>query len=176
MAEGVKRIAPSRWALSGRDGRRFELRPIRPEDAPALQRAFLREDPEDVRMRLLQRMPRLPDRLARRLCECEPGLDVCLVLVDPERPEELLGGARVMRDGPGAARGEYAVSMASELKGQGLGRRVLETVLEQAEAIGVREIWGYVARDNRAMRGLARRLGMKERPDPDDRGIIVTTR
>lgn len=173
MAAGVERLAPRLWRVRARDGRPYLLRPIRPEDAPALQRAFDRQAPVDRRMRLLADMPRLPDLAARRLCTCVEGRDVCLVLVDPDAPDELLGGARLMRDGEGADRAEFATTMATGMKGQGLGRRTLETTFEFGREIGIRRVWGLISRGNAAMRGLALALGMRERPDPDDPMLVI---
>ena len=79
-----------------------------------------------------------------------------------------------MRDVPGANRGEYAISLASTLKGMGLGRAVLGTVLQAAAEIGITEIWGTVARRNHGMRRLAEKLGMKERADADDPRSVIT--
>ncbi|TVQ56731.1 MAG: GNAT family N-acetyltransferase [Rhodobacteraceae bacterium] len=177
MAMGVERLGPRLWRVVSRSGRVFHMRPIRPEDAPALQRAFVAQKPEDRKLRLLSAIPRLPDRMALRFCTVDGVRDAALVLVDDAAPGELFGGARLMRDGePGTQAGEraeFAVSVASGLQGEGLGRMALETVFALGAEMGIRRVWGSVSRGNEGMRALARRLGMTERADPDDRTLVI---
>jgi acetyltransferase len=170
----VERLGPRLWRLIDRGGRAYALRPIDPTDAPALQRAYAAQDPEDRRMRLRSALPKLSDRMARHFCTVDHAQDAVYVLVPEIAPNTLAGGARVMRDAPGAARGEYAVSLASTLKGLGLGRALLGTVLQAAAELGITEVWGTVDRRNHGMRRLAEKLGMKERRDPDDPAGVIT--
>jgi RimJ/RimL family protein N-acetyltransferase len=170
---GVERLGPTLWRIIDRAGRAYALRPISVEDAPALQRAFAAQDPEDRRMRLRVSMPKLSDRMARRFCTCDATRDLVYVLVPEVAPNTLAGGARVMRDHTGSG-GEFAVTMASTLKGMGLGRAVLATVLGAAAEAGITHVWGTVDRRNHGMRQLAAKLGMTERRDPDDRSSVLT--
>ena len=127
----------------------------------------------DRQMRLRASLPRLSESMAARFCSVDHDSDVVYVLVPDSAPQSLAGGARVMRDRVGNG-GEYAVSLASTLKGMGLGRPVLATVLRKAAETGIVRVWGTVDRHNQGMRQLAARLGMTERPDPDDRGSVLT--
>lgn len=172
MAEGVERLGPRLWRTRDRTGRAYTLRPLVPGDAPALMKAFLLEAPEDRLMRLFSAMPKLPERMARKLCTVDPDRDVALVWVPDDSPGDLAAGARLMRDATGDG-AEFAVSVASQLKGRGLGRKALETVLEVGAEMGIGRAWGTVNRANTAMRALARRLGMTERPEPDDRTLVI---
>ncbi len=177
MARGVEHIGPRRWLTHDRDGREYVLRPIRPDDAPALQRAFAAQSPEDRKLRLLSAIARLPERMALRFCTVDETRDAALVLVRPDAPDALFGGARLMRDAapdaPGGDRAEFAVSVASDLHGHGLGRKALETVMELGREMGITRVWGSVSRANGGMRGLAARLGMTERRDPDDATLVI---
>ena len=157
----MERVADRVWRTVTRDGRGFTLREISPEDAPALQAAFTAQDPEDRKLRLLSAIPRLPDRMARRFCTVDGVRDFALVWVPDDAPDTLAGGARLMRDRDEDS-AEFAVSVASHLKGLGLGRRALETVMELGAENGVRRVWGSISTSNAPMRDLARRLGMTE--------------
>lgn len=175
MVAGVERLGPRLWRATAKDGARYVVRPLVPSDAPAMRRAWRTVSPEDRMMRALRALPELPERLARQLCSVDPERDVALVFTPEDRADELVGGARLMRDraGDGA---EYAVSVVSDRHGQGLGRMALALALEVGREIGLREAWGMVSRGNAPMRGLARSLGFTEHPDPDDPTIIVTRR
>ncbi len=172
MAAGVERLAPRLWRATDRVGRVYRVRPIAPADAPALQRAFLAQDRQDRVMRLLSVIPRLPDRMALKFASVDPARDVCLVFEPEDAPGTLAGGARLMRDATGDA-AEFAVTVASPLKGRGLGRMALETVFGIGAEMGIARAWGLISRRNAAMRALAARLGMRERPDPDDPSLVI---
>ena len=173
MARGVERLGPRLWRTVTRDGRGFALREIRPDDAPALARAFAARDPEDRKLRLLSAIPKLPERMALRFCTVDGVRDFCLVWESEDAPGALAGGARLMRDAGDEASAEFAVSVASDLKGHGLGRKALETVMELGAENGIARVWGSISRRNAPMRGLAAKLGMTERPDPDDRSLVI---
>lgn len=170
---GVERLGPALWRITDRAGRLYTLRPITPDDAPALRRAVAAQDPVDRRMRLRASLPRMPESMATRFCTVDHNRDTVYVLVPDTAPHLLAGGARVMRDRVGDG-GEYAVSLTSTLKGMGLGRPLLATVLQKAAEMGIARVWGTVDRRNHAMRQLAARLGMTERPDPDERSSVLT--
>jgi acetyltransferase len=172
-AEVVERLGPFAWLLRDRQSRLYRLRTLTPDDAPALQAAFAAQAPDDRAQRLRSPMARLPDRMARRFCTVDEAMDVGLGLFPLEDPGTLAGGARVLRDGPGEPRGEFAVSVASRLKGSGLGRLALATAIGAAREIGITRVWGSISRKNGPMRALAKSMGMQEKPDPDDPALVI---
>ena len=91
------------------------------------------------------------------------------IALDP-RDGAMLGVARLHRLSDGS--GEFAVLVRSDLKGRGLGRALMERVLDAAEALRVRAIFGIILRENVGMRALARELGFTLRADPDDAALM----
>src|SRR5690606_10562277 len=69
-----------------RDGQTFRLRPIRPEDEPALQDAFLRLTPEQRRLRFFVPMKELRHPTAARLTQIDYDREMALVLTGPGVP------------------------------------------------------------------------------------------
>ena len=158
-----------------RDGREIRLRPVRPEDTPALKRLFDSLTPEDRRLRLFSSMREIPDELAARLTQIDYDREMVLVALDPDDPAELWGGARVAADADNR-RAEYSVTIRSDKQGLGLGRICLERVLEYARSRGIEEVWGSVLAENDSMLGLAERLGFTRHRDPDAPDIYITTK
>ncbi len=72
-------------------------------------------------------------------------------------------------------RGEYAILLRSDLKGQGLGWELMRLMIEWARAEGLRVIAGEVLRENMAMLEVCRRLGFDIRPEPDDPEIQIVS-
>ncbi len=154
-----------------KDGRRFRLRPIRPSDAASLMKGYDMLSDRAKWFRLLHAVPHLTEEMAREFCSPDPEKDVCLVIEADDGSGDVIGGARLMGDGPGRA--EFAVSMRPDAQGLGLARQALEAVLEVGRSRGVREVWGRIAAANEPMLGLARRIGFDLRHDPDEPAMML---
>jgi acetyltransferase len=62
---------------------------------------------------------------------------------------------------------EFAIVVADEWQGQGLGAQLVGALLEHAKRSGIARLAGVTHTRNRAMRILARRLGFGVQPDAD---------
>jgi len=155
------------------DGRRFLLRPIRPEDAPRLREMLGRTDPEDIRLRFFAPLKTLSPALCARLTQIDYDREMALVAVglDEGEPAPYCGVVRLMAD-PDNQRAEYAVIVRSDLKGRGLGHRLMREILAYAERRGIREVFGEVLRENRTMLRLCEELGFRREPSPADPDIV----
>jgi acetyltransferase len=158
-----------------RDGRTIRLRPIRPEDMPALKRLFEALTPEDRRRRLFSSVREITDEFAARLTQIDYNREMVLVALDPDNPEEFLGGARIAADADNR-RAEYSVTIRSDKQGLGLGRICFERVLDYARARGIEEVWGSVLAENEGMLGLSERLGFTRKRDPEMPDVFITTK
>lgn len=154
-----------------RDGTAIRIRPIRPEDEPALQRTFEHLTPEDVRMRFFSHMTALSHEAAARLTQIDYNREMALVGLDPENPQEIWGWVTVAAD-PENHAAEYAVAIRSYLKGRGLGYLLMTRILDYAKTRGIQEVWGDVLADNRRMLSMAGDLGFVTERNPDDPGVV----
>ena len=158
-----------------RDGSEIFVRPIRPEDAPALQDMVSRASPEDLRLRFFQPIRRLPEQLAARLTQIDYDREMAFISFDPAEPEAIIGVARLMAD-PDVQTAEYAIIVRTDWKGRGLGYALMNQLLNFAAERGIATIFGEVLRENQSMLNMARDLGFSSKPDPDDPGIIEVRR
>lgn len=148
------------------------LRPVRPEDAPAHQAFFARLEPADVHYRMFGAMRELSPAQLARLTQIDYGREMAFIAVRKSAagPEETLGEVRIAAD-PDNVSGEFAVIVRSDLKGQGLGRVLMECLLRYCRASGLQVVVGTVLADNAAMLGLAHRLGFTSAPARD--GVVA---
>ena len=122
------------------------------------------------------RVKELNHQIAARLTQIDYDREMAFVLINSRAAKPaILGVMRIIAD-PEGARAEYAGAVRSDLKGQGLGRLLLEEIVECCRRRGIREIWGEVLRENAPMLGLARKLGFSIKTDPDDPSAMVVTR
>jgi len=85
--------------------------------------------------------------------------------------EQFIGVGRYVADAVKSS-AEVALVLADALQGQGLGRRLLETLLEHAASAAIREAVGVVLATNVAMLRLARSLGFAVTAEPGDATVM----
>ena len=155
-------------------GRELLVRPIRPEDEPAHYAFLSKLTPEDTRFRFFGQVSQLPHSQMARLTQIDFDREMAFVAVAEAAAGdgETLGVVRTVTD-PNNERCEFAIVVRSDMKGQGLGRKLLEKMIGYCRGRGTRSMAGQILRENKPMRGLARQLGFKEMPQPEDSIVEV---
>jgi acetyltransferase len=69
--------------------------------------------------------------------------------------------------------GEYAIMVRSDLKGHGLGWRLMQMLIDYAREEGIETIEGQVLHENTTMLAMCRQLGFQVAPDPDAADIYL---
>ena len=158
------------------DGLRLLLRPIRPEDEPALQRGFAKLTPEEVRLRFFVPMPSLSHETAARLSQIDYDREMALILTGPDEggQEQIYGVVRLIAD-PDNERAEFAIIVGQPITGRGLGTLMMDRILDYARGRGIREVFGVVLQDNKIMLRLCDRLGFERRPNPGEPGTVLVS-
>lgn len=146
------------------DGREFILRALRSEDLPALHRAFRRLTPEEIEYRFFYRSRELPVSVQALVENLDPARDAGFVL---EAAGEIRAVADLHLDSPGAPTAEFGLIVGQAVAGHGLGRLLLQRLLDEASARRV-DLLGLVRSDNARMLDLCRRLGGVATTDKDD--------
>jgi acetyltransferase len=162
---------PSQWQteieLAGIGPMR--LRPIRPEDEALYQDFFAAVTDDDRRLRFFGAGLRLSHGFLARLTQIDYAREMAFVAV-AEATGALLGVARFVAD-PDYKRGEYAILVRSDLKGRGLGWRLMQYLIDYARREGLKELHGSVLAENRMMLDMCRQLGFRVEAEPDDAGV-----
>lgn len=175
---GTRRFAirpyPHRWVSAHEwAGRRIVVRPVRPEDEAQHRRFLERLDPEDIRMRIFQTRRELPHSELARLTQIDYEREIALLAVapGPDGQDETLGVVRAVRD-PDNTEAEFGILVRSDLKGGGLGRLLMDRLVDYLRAQGTPKLVGLVLHENRTMLSLATALGFETRPEASGDGIV----
>ncbi len=158
------------------DGRTFLLRPIRPEDEPALQAAFAKLTPEEIRLRFFVPLKTLDHVTAARFTQIDYDREMALVLAEPglAGKAEIYGVVSLIAL-PDSERAEYAIIVRHDMIGMGLGILLMRRVLDYAVSRGIRQVYGDVLRDNRSMLKLCSVLGFTQERVPEEPEIVRVT-
>ena len=143
-------------------GRALLIRPIRPEDETALGDLLNSLAPEDARMRFFDTMRRLPRSQLARFTQIDYDREMALVAIerDDDGTERSLGEVRAVAD-PDHTFADFAIVVRSELKGRGLGRLLLRSIIDYARRRGIGELRGDTLSGNLRMQQLAQNLGFE---------------
>ena len=163
----------TRWAT--KSGEALLIRPIRPEDAEAHAALFGRLTQEDIRWRFFSQLRELPPQQIARMTQLDYDREMAFAAVREGEVEEMLGVSRLIREHDGIT-GEFAVIVDRQMKGQRLGRHLMERLFEWAKANGIKEIAGQVLADNAPMLAFVRSLGFEVKRIPEDEEIFDVRR
>ena len=172
---------PSRFeqVLTLRGGDTCNLRPIRPDDAQMLQDLVRGLSPESRYFRFVSSFNELPATMLSRFTLIDYDREMALVAVVRERTvaedgsftelDRIVGVSRYVIT-PDQQSCEFSLVVAEDMKGRGLGSRLMESIMEAARERGLSEIIGLVLRSNGAMLKLMRAMGFEVKrfdEDPD---------
>lgn len=150
------------------DGAALRLRPIRPEDEPALIEMGRRSRPEDLRLRFFTWIKTFSHSMAARLSQIDYDREMALVAIEPNGA--IAGVSRLICD-PDFDQGEFALIVRSDIQGRGLGRGLLMALRDYAAGRGVRRLVGEVLAENATMLKLVHEVGGRTAPTSEP-GIV----
>jgi acetyltransferase len=156
-------------SLVTKDGTTYLLRPIVPEDEPQVQALIRRLSPEAIRFRYFSTIRELSHRDAARFTQIDYDREMALVLTEAGDAGEVpvYGVVRLMAD-PDNEKAEYSIVVEDRLTGRGVGTALMHRILDYARSRGIREVFGYVMKENANMLSLCQALGFGIATQPDD--------
>jgi acetyltransferase len=135
----------------------IHVRPIDSRDRDAFSAWFGRLSDESRRRRFLGPKPRLSARELTYLTEVDQVNHTALVAIDGQG--RLIGEARYATSRPGDRIADFAVTVADEWQGRGVGTRLAARLIEAARANGMAGLTAMTLWDNTAAIALLHRLG-----------------
>jgi RimJ/RimL family protein N-acetyltransferase len=155
---GLARGEPQRLA----DRRRCRIRRLHPSDAAHIEACFERMSNEARQTRFFGAKRRL-SAAEIAFFSAPDGWDHIALgaveLTDGGREADLLGAVRCVRIPGARGTADFAIAIADEVRGLGLGDALLTALIRQARPRGIRAFHCEVLRRNGTMRRLAERFG-----------------
>jgi acetyltransferase len=161
-----------RREVTDRAGTRYQLRPIRPEDADDLQQVIAACEPHDRYLRFFTGLQRLPEYVAKGLTQIDYDRTMGFV-AERENERGICGIVHLALD-PDRERGEFAVLVRSDLKGTGLGFALVKEIIVYARGLKAKQVFGSVLMENDRMLAMCDELGFR-RTGSRESGVIEVT-
>lgn len=157
-----------------RSGCLFSVRPVKPEDEPALAAFFTHVTPDDLRFRFLTGIKNVGAAQLKALTNVDHSrTENFIALVDDGK--QIIASAMLACDAD-LKRAEVAISVHSDFRHDGVGWEMLEHVAKHAEAMGVETLESIESRDNHAAIDLERDMGFTARAYPGDASLMLLER
>jgi acetyltransferase len=166
---------PSEWErqLSLAGDWKVAVRPVRPEDEPAIVAFLARVSRDDLRLRFFHPMKEFPHSFIARFTQLDYARAMAFVASDPVSGE-IVGLVQLHSDSRYET-AEYAVLLRSDLKGRGLGWALMQLLIDYAATEGLKSLSGEVLRDNTTMLTMCRELGFGVVSDPKDSQVNLVS-
>jgi acetyltransferase len=171
------------WPLKG--GGLYTIRPIHPDDAEMLQGLVRGLSQESRYFRFASTLPELPMRMLARFTLIDYDREMALVAVVKQRVQEadgsvseterIVGVSRVVTN-PDGTSCEFALLVADDFVGLGLGSRLMLSIMEAARSQGLAEVMGLILTNNTPMLRLMTSLGFKIAAFPEDPDFRIATK
>jgi RimJ/RimL family protein N-acetyltransferase len=159
--------------LALRNGRTVHVRAIVSTDEEEILQAFERLGTQSRYMRFMHSVREVNRQRLRDTLASFPGKGLSIAATVPAADGIDIVGAATFIVGPGPQSCEFAVSVADDWGGAGLGGTLLSTLIEAARHRGLSEMTGFVLAENQPMLRLAARLGFEAVRDPDDYAVRI---
>ncbi len=132
------------------------VRPLRPEDEYLFGEFFERVTEHDLRLRFFNVVKNPSHAFLARLTQIDYARAMAFAALGSD--QKLLGVVRLHADANYEA-GEYAILLRSDLKGKGLGWKLMELIIKYAKVEGLKTIEGQVLSENTTMLDMCSKLG-----------------
>ena len=166
---------PAEWErqLQLLNGLTFNVRPMRPEDEPAITAFLARVSREDLRLRFFHTMKEFSHSFVARLTQLDYARAMAFVATDAASGE-IVGVVRLHSDSRYET-AEYAILLRSDFKGKGLGWALMQLLIDYAKNEDLKRLSGVVLRENMTMLAMCRELGFDIKGDPRDASVVIVT-
>ncbi len=154
------------------DGTEIAIRPIRPEDAE-IEQDFVRNLSEESKyFRFMRTLHELTHEMLVRFTQIDYDREMAFIAVTEHNGEEQELGVARYSINPDGESCEFAIVVADDWRGLGIGTRLLRELMAAAKARGLRVMVGEALSNNTEMRHLAERLNFVIRTSNEDPGIV----
>ncbi|MCL1692755.1 MAG: bifunctional acetate--CoA ligase family protein/GNAT family N-acetyltransferase [Actinomycetia bacterium] len=153
------------------DGTDVTIRPIRPEDAE-IEADFVRDLSDEAKyFRFMHALDELTPEMLVRFTQIDYDREMALIATTKEDGREVEHGVVRYVTNPDRTSCEFALVISEEMRGHGIGQRMLKRLMEIALSRGLDTMEGEVLSENHRMLDMVKAMGYQIQSSPDDPGV-----
>ncbi|WP_020558641.1 GNAT family N-acetyltransferase [Thiofilum flexile] len=156
------------------DGTDVVIRPIRPEDAEMEQEFVRNLSMESRYMRFMQALRELTPEMLVRFTQIDYDREMAFIALARQNGKDAEAGVARYAINPDKVSCEFALVIADDWQGRGLGGLLMRSLMESARSKGCTLIIGEVLADNGNMIRLMTRLGFEK--SRVEEGVVTVTK
>jgi acetyltransferase len=118
----------------------------------------------------------LTETMLVRFTQIDYSREMALIAVAVEQGQEVELGVARYATNPDGDTCEFALVIADNMQGKGLGQKLMVALMEAARANGLSVIEGEVLSNNHKMLKLMTRLGFASKISEEDQGIVKVSK
>jgi len=147
------------------------IRTISPDDF-ALERQFIDSLSSTTGYRRLFSARRPSDDEVRRFTSIDSSTEFALIAIARDGDHQrMVGVGRWVKPSAAAKVAEFALLIADDWQGKGLGTRILNGLLSEAKHQGLEQVFGETLSENKPMLELGRKLGFSFAKQPGSAAV-----
>ena len=164
----------TQWQMT--DGTDITIRPMRPEDAMLVKQFVHELSDESKYFRYMNSVQELTEEMLARLTQLDYSRELALVAVVEEFGKEVGLGVSRYAINPDGKTCEFALVIADNISGKGLGQKLMVSLMDAARSNGLSVIEGEVLNNNHKMLKLMNRLGFELKSSEEDQGVMKVSK
>jgi acetyltransferase len=154
------------------DGMHTFVRPVRPDDDELFRNFAKSLSEEDARLRFFVPKKELSDADIDRFVHIDYGRAMAFVAIE-ESSGKMIGVVRLHAQPDHEESREFAITVRPDFQGHGLGRMLMQLIIEYALSLGLRVIEGRTLHENKTMLKICREFGFAFLMDPEDARVTI---
>ncbi len=149
------------------DGTLVQLRPIHPIDGSHAREFREKLSAQSIYDRFLGYVPIISDKLVERLTMIDYSTEMAIVaeVATEEHAKEIIAVARIASEKGQKEKTEFAIIIADEWQGKGLGKILTNYMIHVAKDMGFEKIYSLVFSHNTNMLNILRQFGFTIRTE-----------
>lgn len=147
-------------------GQELILRPIKPEDENAHHEFLSKTDPQDIYFRFFRAANNFSHQFLARFTQIDYDREMAFIAKTTDNKLETLGVVRAISDSDNNE-AEIAIIVRSDMQGHGIGKKLMEKMINYCRERGIKRLTGQILPYNHAMIHLVKIFDFDTEPQPD---------